>query len=76
MTLSLNFRMLYFTILVVFSTDTCKSKTGLNKNMCLFMMIMMVMMIIIITPYILGSIYSAKANRADQMLETNNLDQT
>ena len=31
MNLSLNFRMLYFTILVVFRTDTCKSKTGLNK---------------------------------------------
>ena len=31
MTLSLNFRMWYFTIFVVFRTDTCKSKTGLNK---------------------------------------------
>ena len=33
-------------------------------------------MIIIITPYILGSIYSAKANGAEQMFETNNLNQT
>ena len=32
-------------------------------------------MIIIITPYILGSIYSAKANRAEQIFETNNLNQ-
>ena len=40
------------------------------------MMIMMVMMTIIITPYILGSIYSANANRAEQMFETNNLNQT
>ena len=31
MTLSLNFRMLYFTIFVVFRSDACKSKTGLNK---------------------------------------------
>ena len=31
--------------------------------------------IIIITPYILGSIYSAKANRAEQIFETNNLNQ-
>ena len=31
MTLSLNFRMLSFTILVVFRTDSCKSKTGLTK---------------------------------------------
>ena len=36
----------------------------------------MVMMVIIITPYILGSIYSAKANGAEQMFETNNLNQT
>ena len=34
------------------------------------------MMIIIITPYIFGSIYSAKANGAEQMFETNNLNQT
>ena len=27
-------------------------------------------------PYILGSIYSAKANGAEQMFETNNLNQT
>ena len=40
------------------------------------MMMMMVMMNIIITPYILGSIYSAKANRAQQMFETNNSNQT
>ena len=39
-------------------------------------LVMMVMMIIIITPYILGSIYSAQANRAEQMFETNNLNQT
>ena len=39
-------------------------------------MIMVVMMIIIITPYIVGSIFSAKANRAEQMFETNNLNQT
>lgn len=75
MTLSLNFRMWYFTIFVVFRTDTCKSKTALNK-ICLCMMIMMVMMIIIITPYILGSICSAKANRAYQMFEADNLNQT
>ena len=37
---------------------------------------MMVMMIIIITPYILDSLYSAKANRAEQIIETNNLNQT
>ena len=40
------------------------------------MMIMMVMMIVIKTPYILGSIYSAETNRAEQMFETNNLNQT
>ena len=40
------------------------------------MMIMMVMMIIIITPYIFGSYYSAKANKAEQMFETNNLNPT
>ena len=36
MTLSLNFRMLHFTILVVFRTDTCKSKTGLNKIVSMY----------------------------------------
>ena len=40
------------------------------------MMMVMVMMIIMITPYILGSIYSAKTFRAEQMPETNNLNQT
>ena len=35
-----------------------------------------VMMVIIITPYILGSIYSAKANGAEQVFETNNLNQS
>ena len=44
--------------------------------MCLCMMIMIVMMTIIITPYILLSIYSAKASRAQQMFETNKLNQT
>ena len=39
------------------------------------MMIMIVMMTILITPYILGSIYSAETNRAEQMFETNNLNQ-
>ena len=39
-------------------------------------LVMMVMMIIIITPYILGSLYSVKANRAEQIIETNHLNQT